>query len=146
MLNSQIIGYESLVDGLYKLSLASNDIPSSLVVKILRLKDPRLGKSFMLWHKCLGHIFMEIVEWKTNILPSLNFYDLKFGSLRDNSCDGFFTPTISSNKIFITFIDEFSRYDYLFLIKEQSKVLENFKIFLIGVEKIVGENDKDYKV
>ena len=33
MLNSQIIGYEFLVDGLYKLSLDLNNILSSLVVK-----------------------------------------------------------------------------------------------------------------
>ncbi|RDX81926.1 hypothetical protein CR513_37345, partial [Mucuna pruriens] len=68
MLNSQIIGYGSLMDDLYKLSLASDNIHLS------KIKE----KSFMLWHKHLCHTSKERIEilTKINILPSLNFDDL----------------------------------------------------------------------
>ncbi|RDX60319.1 hypothetical protein CR513_61540, partial [Mucuna pruriens] len=65
MLNSKIIGYGFLVDGLYKLSLASNNIPPSLVVENFGSKGSKIEeKSFMLRHKHLV------------ILPSLIFDDL----------------------------------------------------------------------
>jgi hypothetical protein len=35
---------------------------------------------------------------------------------------------------FITFTDDFSRYDYIYPIKERLKVLEKFKIFKAEVE------------
>ena len=76
MLNFQIIGYGSLVDGLYKLSLDFNNISSSIVVENFIAKRSKVEeKSFMLWHTHLGHISKEKVErlTKTYILPSLNF-------------------------------------------------------------------------
>ena len=48
-------------------------------LRVLLLKGLKLRKkSFVLWHKHLGHISREMVErlTKTNILPSLNFDDL----------------------------------------------------------------------
>ena len=44
---------------------------------------------------------------------------------------GPYSPTIYGNKYFLTFIDDFSRYGYVFLIKEKSEVLEKFKNFKI---------------
>ena len=35
---------------------------------------------------------------------------------------------------FITFIDDYSRYDYIYLIKERMEVLNKFKIFKVEVE------------
>ena len=40
---------------------------------------------------------------------------------------------------FITFIDDFSRYGHIFLIKEKSKTLDKFKIFKTEVEKQLGK-------
>ena len=121
-LNSQVIGYGILVDGLYKLSLNN-------VAKRSKVEE----KSFSLWHKRLGHISRERVErlTKANILPSLDVDDLgtcvdcirgKFtktnrkGATRSSELleiihidiSGPLTPTICGNKLFITFIDDFS--------------------------------------
>ena len=46
-----------------------------------------------------------------------------------------YTATLCRNFYFITFIDDYSRYDYLYLIKEKSESLEKFKIFWTKVEK-----------
>ena len=52
---------------------------------------------------------------------------------------GPYSLTICGNKYFLTFIDDFSRYGYVFLIKEKSEVLEKFKIFKLEVEKQLGK-------
>ena len=44
------------------------------------------------------------------------------------------TPTINGHKYFITFIDEFSRYSYVYLIHEKSEALNVFKIYKAEVE------------
>ena len=148
MLDSQIVGYGSIDGVLYKLFLASDNIPSSLVVENSIAKRSKVEeKSFKLWHKRLGHISRERVERlsKENILPTLDFDDLgtcvdcirgkytkrkKIGATRSSNLleiihtdiSGPLTPTICGNKYFITFIDDFSRYGYLYLIKEKSEV------------------------
>ena len=52
---------------------------------------------------------------------------------------GPYPSTLCGNKYFITFIDDFSRYDYAFLIKEKSDALEMFKVFSTEVEKQLGK-------
>ncbi|WJZ90858.1 hypothetical protein VitviT2T_009975 [Vitis vinifera] len=38
-------------------------------------------------------------------------------------------PTINGHKYFLSFIDEFSRYSYVYLIREKSEALDVFKIY-----------------
>jgi len=79
ILNYIIIDYGSLVDGLYKLPLDSDNISSSLVVENFVAKRSKAEeKTFILWHKHLGYISRERGErlTKTYILPSLDFDDL----------------------------------------------------------------------
>ena len=40
---------------------------------------------------------------------------------------------------FITFIDDYSRYRYVYLLKHKSEALENFKNYKIEVEKQLGQ-------
>ena len=53
-------------------------------------------------------------------------------------------PTVSWNdqKYFITFIDDFSRYGYLYLIHEKSQSLEVFKSFKVEVENQLNKRIK----
>ena len=53
--------------------------------------------------------------------------------------NGPLTPIICGNKFLITFINDFCRYGYLYLIKEKSKALEKFKICKTEVEKQLGK-------
>ena len=52
---------------------------------------------------------------------------------------GLYSTTLCGNKYFITFIDDFSRYGYVYLIKEKADALEMFKVFRIEVEKQLGK-------
>ena len=48
---------------------------------------------------------------------------------------GPYSTTLCSNKYFITFIDDFSHYGYVFFIKEKTDALEMFKVSRTEVEK-----------
>jgi hypothetical protein len=49
-------------------------------------------------------------------------------------CDPFPVKFVDDFDSFITFTDDFSRYDYIYPIKERSKTLDKFKIFKAEVE------------
>lgn len=59
---------------------------------------------------------------------------------------GPYSATPCRNFYFITFIDDYSRYGYLFLIKEKSESLDKFRIFWTEVEKQLGKVIKVVKL
>lgn len=123
----------------------------------------------MLWHRRLGHISKDRMTRliKQNILPNLALKDFeicinsfkgkttntrKIGATRSNDlleiihtyvCGPFPTRIVCGNSYFVTFIDDLSRYTYLYLISEKSQVLNCFKIFKLEVEK---QLDKHIKI
>ena len=119
-------------------------------------------QSYALWHKRFGHISKDRVERliKTNILPALK-NDLetcvdccrgKMTKIRKKiavrssdllevihiDISGPYTATLCRNFYFITFIDDYYRYGYLYLIKEKAESLDKFKI-RTEVEKQLGK-------
>ena len=48
-------------------------------------------------------------------------------------------PLLYGSRYSLTFIDDFSRYGYLYLIKEKSDALDKFKVFKLEVEKQLGK-------
>lgn len=50
-----------------------------------------------------------------------------------NIC-GYFTPYFGGQKYFITFINDFSRYGYVFLLHEKSEALKAFKVYKAEVK------------
>ena len=57
-------------------------------------------------------------------------------------CEPFVPPAMGGYKYFITFIDDFSRYDHIELIREKSESLDAFKIFKTNVELQKGKKIK----
>jgi hypothetical protein len=49
-------------------------------------------------------------------------------------CGPFPVKSVDGFDSFITFTDDFSRYGYIYLIKERSKALDKFKVFKAKVE------------
>ena len=161
-LNSNFIGCGSLDGKLYKLYLDeqfSKSLLSCNVNENLNKRKRDLETSSMLWHQRLGRIsrdrMLRLV--KDGVLPTLDFNDFetcvkclkgkmakvnKKGATRSSSlleiihtdiC-GPFHAGISGHKSFITFIDDHSRYMYLYLINEKSESLDMFKTFKAEVE------------
>ena len=113
--------------------------------------------SSSLWHKRLGHISKRRIERLVSdgILDSLDFADfeicrncikgkqtntMRFSTSRATNvaelihtdiCGPFPTVSWNGQQYFITFIDDFSRYGYLYLIHEKSQSLEVFKSFKV---------------
>jgi hypothetical protein len=117
--------------------------------------------SAKLWHNRLGHISKGRIERliKDNILTLLDFSNsdycidcikgkyakqVKKGEAKRSAgvleiihmdiCDPFPVKSVDGFDSFITFTDDFSRYVYIYPIKERSEVLDKFKLFKAEVE------------
>ena len=153
--NSNLVGIGSLsyVDNLYMLDIvASYHETLQLSTRDVKRKLTNENSS-SLWLKRLGHISKRRIERLVSdgILDSLDFADFeictncikgeqtntrRFGANRvTDVLELIYTdiygpfPTISWNgqQYFITFVDDFSHYGYLYLIHEKSQSLEVFK-------------------
>ena len=138
--DSKVIDNCVLFDGLYRLlllSVCSYNVENTIVKRSLTKE-----RSSLLWHKRLGHISKERVEHLIDfgILPYLDSNDLEicvdcvkgkltktkkkgathsqiFLEIVHTDISGPYSSTLCGNKYFITFIDDFSRYGYVFFIK-----------------------------
>ncbi len=116
--------------------------------------------SSKLWHCRLGHISRGRIERlvKNEILPPLEFSDLEkcidcmkgkyvkkikktatrstgvLETIHTDICGPFLVKSVDGYDMFITFTDDYSRYGYIYPIKERSEALDKFKIFKAEVE------------
>ena len=123
--------------------------------------------SSKLWHYHLGHIKRGRIERliKKSILPPLEFLDLEqcIDCIKGKSikkikkdakrsagileivhidiCGPFPMKSIDGYDSFITFTDDYSRFGYIYPIKERTEALDKFKIFKAEVE-----NQHDLKI
>ena len=159
-LNSNKVECCYMSNGLYILCLSPNDIYVAYTAEKVVSKIPLpKEQSYALWHKRLGHISKDRVERliKTNIMPALkNGLETcvdccrgKMTKIRKKTAvrssdllevihtdiSGPYTTTLCRNFYFITFIDDYSRYGYLYLIKEKTESLDKFKIFRTEVKQ-----------
>jgi hypothetical protein len=113
-----------------------------------------------LWHCRLGHISRGRIERlvKNDILPPLEFSDLEqcrecikekyvmkikkdvkrsagvLQIIHMDICGPFPIKSVDGYDSFITFTDDYSRYGYIYPIKERTEALDKFKIFKAEVE------------
>nr|BBF90152.1 polyprotein -like [Oryza rufipogon]BBF90155.1 polyprotein -like [Oryza rufipogon] len=165
--NNACIGLAVLRDELYLLSLSENVNVVSSLTKENKKRKRTPDVSSKLWHCRLGHISRGRIERlvKNEILPPLEFSDLeqciecikgkfvksiKKGAKRSagileiihtDICGPFPVKSVDGYDSFITFTDDYSRYGYIYPIKERSEALDKFKIFKAEVE-----NQHDIKI
>ncbi|GJS65663.1 putative RNA-directed DNA polymerase [Tanacetum coccineum] len=163
-LNSRVVGNGCLEGNLFKLCLDNHFSESLLSFNVNENVNQNKRKqdsetSSKLWHQRLGHISRDRITRlvKDEVLPKLDFSDFekcvecikgkmtkgnKKGATRSTElleqihtdiC-GPFPSGIGGHKSFITFIDDYSRYMYFFLINEKSESLDMFKTFKAEVE------------
>ena len=120
-----------------------------------------------LWHLCLGHISKNRIK---RLISSgiLNFKWEDYGIceacvvgkmtrapfpkasrsteplaiVHSDICGEMSVPTFGQKVYFITFIDDFSRYGYVYLIKHKSKGFDMFKVFKAEVENQLNKKIK----
>ena len=158
-----MIGSGTLYDGLYRLNL-DNLYAETLMTSHHNVGTKRSlvnECSAFLWHKRLRHISKERMERlvKNEILLSLYFTDLnvcvdcikgkqtkhtKKGATRSTQlleiihtdiCGPFDVSSFNKERYFITFIDDFSRYGYVYLLHEKSQAVNALEVFINEVER-----------
>jgi transposase InsO family protein len=129
------------------------------------------NNSATLWHKRLGHISKQRIQrlMSEGILESLDLSDFQvcidcikgkqtnkrnfdadrakdvLELIHTDICGPFPTDSWNGQKYFITFIDDYSRYGYLYLIHEKSQSIDMFKSFKAEVELKLGKKIKAVK-
>ena len=166
------LGSGIICDGLYKLKLDNVFAETLLTVhhNVGTKRGLSNESSAYLWHKRLGHISKERIERlvKNEILPDLDFTDLeicvecikgkhtkhtlKKAATRSSQlleiihtdiCGPFDVPSLGGERYFITFIDDFSRYGYIYLLHEKSQSVDTLEVFINEVER---QLDKKVKI
>jgi len=166
--NSIPVGKITIVDGLFKLHICPNN-PSSFVTMHGNSGMKRCvmnENSASLWHRRLGHISIERVKRlvKDGVLRSLDFADFgqcvdcikgkqtnmshkgarRSSELLEIIHTDICSPDLCSDgqKYFISFIDDFSRYMYIYLLYNKSEALDAFMVYIAEVEKQSGKQIK----
>ncbi|GJU56616.1 retrotransposon protein, putative, ty1-copia subclass [Tanacetum coccineum] len=148
-------------DDIYEINLSSSNTNDSYMYAISN-KRAKLNLDFtLLWHSRLGHISKKRIE-KLQHDRLLNSTDIKYfekcvscmsgkmarkpyshqverakdllGLIHTDVCGPFRTVSRQGASYFVTFIDDFSRYGYVCLLKHKHEVFETFKVFQKEVE------------
>ena len=167
-LNNKFVTSGILQDGLYFLSSIDNSIncvENDIATGVLSLKRKRDGNPTYLWHLRLGHINIDRInrlvrDGPLNLLkvpypicePCLQGKMTKspftrkgaraidvLGLIHNDVCGPMNHMTRGGFYYFITFIDDYSRYGHLYLMKHKSESFEKFKEFCNEVEKQTGK-------
>ena len=146
--NGQFIGKGYSCNGMIKINVI-NDISSAYMVE-----------SISLWHSRLGHVNYRSIKNMTNLglisdckfdnlskceicaqskitRKSFKYVERKsemIGLIHSDVCDMKSNMTRGGNKYFLTFIDDYSKYAYTYLLKSKDEVFEKFLIFKAEVE------------
>ncbi|RVX03812.1 Retrovirus-related Pol polyprotein from transposon TNT 1-94 [Vitis vinifera] len=159
----------SLTDKLYKLNIKTTNGNETLHSSNYGIKRKLMNEnSSMLWHKRLGHISNQRIQRLVSdgILDPLDFSDFQvciecikgkqtnmkkknanrcsdvLELIHTDICGPFPTPSWNGQQYFITFIDDYSRYGYFYLIHEKSQSLDVFKNFKAEVENQLSKKIK----
>ncbi|GKB07280.1 zinc finger, CCHC-type containing protein [Tanacetum coccineum] len=109
-----------------------------------------IGSAFMstsklndliLWHARLGHVhYKRIQDMSKDGLISAFDMDTK-----NDLYDLHDTPSLENNKYFVTFIDDASRFCYVYLLHTKDEALDKFKVFKTEVELQQGSLIKRFR-
>ena len=148
-------------------NVACEKVNESSSTNVNRKRKRTHNESSKLWHCRLGHISRGRIERlvKNEILPLLEFSDLEqcrecikgkyvkkikkdakrstgvLQIIHTDICGPFPVKSVDGYDSFITFTDDYSRYGYIYPIKERNEALDKFKIFKAEVE-----NQHDLKI
>jgi len=150
--NDMFIGKGYLTEGLFKLNVIAIDINKSTPFSYLL-------ESNNLWHAHLGHVNYKTLRKMINleILPKFESDNMKcqicveakyakhpYKSIERNSnpldlihtdiCDMKSTPSHGGKRYFITFIDDSTRYCYVYLLNNKYEAINAFKQYKNEVE------------
>ncbi|GJR77276.1 retrotransposon protein, putative, ty1-copia subclass [Tanacetum coccineum] len=158
-----------LRDGIYEIDLYSSNTNDSSIYVISNKRAKLNLDSTLLWHCRLGHISKKRIK-KLQHDGLLNSTDIKsfekyvscmsgkmarkpyshqvervkdlLGLIHTDVCGPFRTFSRQGASYFATFTNDFSRYGYVYLLKNKHEVFETFKVFQKEVENQLGKTIK----
>ncbi|KAA8531817.1 hypothetical protein F0562_006466 [Nyssa sinensis] len=163
---SEIVGVGTMCDGLFCINLQNDATYNAMHVHTGIKRCVVNEDSSTLWHRRLGHISIERIKRLVNdgVLSTHDFTDFETcvdcikGKQTNKSTKGAIrsshileiihtdicSPDMDSHgqKYFISFIDDYSRYMYLYLLHNKNEALDAFKVFKAEVEKQCGKQIK----
>nr|GFA78113.1 retrotransposon protein, putative, Ty1-copia subclass [Tanacetum cinerariifolium] len=159
-------------DGIFEIDL-SNSLTNESSIYAVSNKRAKLDlDSALLWHCQLGHISKKRIEklQHNGLLDSSDLTAFKkcvscisgkmarkpythqverandlLGLIHTDVCGPFKIMSRQEASYFVTFIDDFSRYGYVYLLKHKHEVFETFKVFQKEVENQLGKTIKSLR-
>ncbi|GJW23717.1 zinc finger, CCHC-type containing protein [Tanacetum coccineum] len=157
------IGFGYLSNHMFRLNIVSDNIGSAF------MSTSKLNDS-ILWHTRLVHVHfkrmhdmskdrlipafdMDTEKCKTCMLTKITkkpFQNVKRETkvlelIHSDLCDLHATPTLGNKKYFVTFIDDASRFCYVYLLHSKDEALDKFKVFKTEVELQQGSLIKRFR-
>ncbi|GJV56068.1 zinc finger, CCHC-type containing protein [Tanacetum coccineum] len=157
------IGFGYLSNHMFRLNIVSDNIGSAF------MSTSKLNDS-ILWHARLGHVHfkrmqdmskdglipafdMDTEKCKTCMLTKITkkpFQNVKRETevlelIHSDLCDLHATPSLGNKKYFVTFIDDASRFCYVYLLHSKDEALDKFKVFKTEVELQQGSLIKRFR-
>ncbi|GJR39865.1 zinc finger, CCHC-type containing protein [Tanacetum coccineum] len=157
------IGFGYLSNQMFRLNIVNDNIASAFM-STYKLNDS------ILWHARLGHVHfkrmqgmskdrlipafdMDIEKCKTCMLNKITkkpFQNVKRETkvlelIHSDLCDMHATPSLRNKKYFVTFIDDASRFCYVYLLHTKDEALDKFKVFKTKVELQQGSLIKRFR-
>ncbi|GJV20147.1 zinc finger, CCHC-type containing protein [Tanacetum coccineum] len=128
------IGFGYLSNHMFRLNIVSDNIGSAF------MSTSKLNDS-ILWHARLGHVHFKRMQYmsKDGLIPA---FDMDTGN---DLCDLHATPSLGNKKYFVTFIDDASRFCYVYLLHSKDEALDKFKVFKTEVELQQGSLIKRFR-
>ncbi|GJV22400.1 zinc finger, CCHC-type containing protein [Tanacetum coccineum] len=158
--HGMFIGFGYLSNQMFRLNIVNDNIASAF------MSTSKLNDS-ILWHARLGHVHfkrmqdmskdglipafdMDTEKCKTCMLNKITqkpFQNVKRETkvlelIHSNLCDLHATPSLGNKKYFLTFIDDASRFCYVYLLHSKDEALDKFKVFKTEVELQQGSQIK----
>nr|GEU52545.1 zinc finger, CCHC-type [Tanacetum cinerariifolium] len=146
------IGFGYLSNHMFKLNIVFDNIGSAF------MSTSKLNDS-ILWHARLGHVHFKRMQdmFKDGLIPAIDmdtkkcktcmlkkitkkpFQNVKRKTkvlelIHSDLCDLHATSSLGNKKYFVTFIDDASRFCYVYLLHSKDKALDKFKVFKTKVE------------
>ncbi|GJS90004.1 zinc finger, CCHC-type containing protein [Tanacetum coccineum] len=157
----------ALVHGLFCVDLPLNIVNDNIASAFM--STSKLNDS-ILWHARLGHVHfkrmqdmskdglisafdMDTEKCKTCMLNKITkkpFQNVKHETevlelIHSDLCDLHATPSLGNKKYFVTFIDDASRFCYVYLLHSKDEALDKFKVFKTEVELQQGSQIKRFR-
>ncbi|GJY49680.1 zinc finger, CCHC-type containing protein [Tanacetum coccineum] len=134
--------------GVYTVKVRVTAAKHNLVM--LNIVNDNIGSAFMstsklndliLWHARLCHVHFKRMQYmsKDGLIPAFDM------DTKNDLCDLHATPSLGNKNYFVTFIDDASRFCYVYILHSKDEALDKFKAFKTEVELQQGSLIKRFR-